>query len=166
MKRRRKSSKEILFDDIDINIIEELKRNPRENLRRISQILKKKKILASPETIRKRINNLSKTISFQPMINTTLYGLEVAVLFIKVKGSTDARRKIIEKLAQFGGYNIVESIGYCDIMFYITVHNSSELSEIVDSLKSLQDVDDVHHIIITKHHSSIAQLINKLRRNN
>src|SRR3989338_7168829 len=141
MKRRRKSSKEILFDDIDINIIEELKRNPRENLRRISQILKKKKILASPETIRKRINNLSKTISFQPMTNTTLYGLEVAVLFIKVKGSTDARRKIIEKLAQFGGYNIVESIGYCDIMFYITVHNSSELSEIVDSLKSLQDVD-------------------------
>ncbi len=164
MKKKRKSSKEIFLDDIDINIIEELCKNPRENLRKISQILKKKNVLASPETVRKRIRNLFKYIYFQPFIETKAYGLEVAALLIKVKGSVDSRKKIIEKVSSLGGYNVAESIGSYDVMAYIAIQNASELSVLVDSLKSMQEVEDVNHIIITRHHSSLSQLLEKLKK--
>jgi len=155
--------KVIEIDDINIAIVEELQINPRESLRTISKKLHKRGLKASPETIRKRIDSLKDSIEFQLIPNFKLFGLENAILLIKVNGASEARKKVIDRLHKINGFGVSETIGGFDIMGFIAMRSSSELGKTIDSIRSLQEVEDVKCLLVTKKHTPITKLLHKLK---
>jgi|GEM_PF-6585684 len=154
--------KKISLDDIDICILEVLRKNPRESLRNISKYLSKRLFKATPETIRKRIQKLSNCIEFQAIPKLDVLGYDQAVLLIKVKGGENSRKKVINKI-ESKGFNICETIGSFDILYYIVLKKNSDLREIVDMIRSLPEVSDVNYLMMAKHHSTISSLLRRLR---
>jgi len=158
-----KKNVDVQLDDMDICILEILRKNPRESLRCISKDLLRSKFKATPETIRKRISKLTKCVEFQIIPDMRVLGYDQAILLIKVRGGEGARKKVIEKISS-KGFNICETMGNFDILCYIPLKGSSELREIVDMIKNLPEVDDVTYLMMVEHHSSISPLLAHLKK--
>ena len=158
--------KTIELDDINIAIVEELQKNPRESLRTISNKLHRQGISASPETIRKRINSLKGSIEFQLIPNFEVFGFDNAILLIKIHGANGSRKRVIDRLHKINGFGVAETIGEYELTGFIAVKGSSELGKAIDSIKSLREVEDVNYLLITKRHTSITRILNKLKNTN
>ena len=152
----------VQLDNIDISILEILRKNPRESLRNISKDLTKFQFKATPETMRKRIIRLHQCIEFQPIPNMDILGYSQAILLIKVRGGQSARKKVIEEIKSTG-FNICETIGSFDIICYFPLKKNSDLRNIVDMVKNLPEVNDVTYLMMAKHHTSISSLLNYLK---
>lgn len=160
-----KGTKKIIgLDDIDVVILEELRKNPRESLRTIEAFLKKRGLKATPETIRKRIKNLNKNIEFQLLPKFDVFGLDNIILLIKVRGAKKARKRVIEILHKVNGFGVAELIGSYDIIGFVAIKKGLELGKIIDSIKSLPEVEDVEYFLITKSHSAISHLLRQLKK--
>lgn len=158
-----KKTANIQLDDMDVCILEILRKNPRESLRCISQGLLRFKFKATPETIRKRISKLAKCVEFQIIPNMRVLGYDQAILLIKVGGGESARKRVIEKISS-KGFNICETMGNFDILCYVPLKGNSGLREMVDMIKNLPDVDDVTYLMMVEHHSSISPLLAHLKQ--
>ena len=155
--------KKFSLDDIDISLLEILRKNPRESLRKISKDLAKFQFKATPETIRKRIIQLYQCIEFQPIPNMELLGYDQAILLIKVRGGQSARKIVVEKIKSTG-FNICETIGSFDIICYFPLRKNSDLRNIVDMVKNFPEVIDVTYLMMASHHTSISPLLAHLRQ--
>jgi len=158
-----KKTANIQLDDMDVCILEILRKNPRESLRCISKDLLRFKFKATPETIRKRISKLTKCVEFEIVPNMGVLGYDQAILLIKVRGGESARKKVVEKISS-KGFNICETMGTFDILCHIPLKGNSDLREIVDMIKNLPEVDDVTYLMMAEHHSSILPMLAYLKK--
>ncbi len=154
----------VRFDEIDIAIVEALRKSPRAHLREICKKITSAGLSASPETVRKRIGQLNKVVSFQPVPMAGAFDVEEAIILIKVKGAKASRNKIIAKLEAMHGFNIIELVGSFEIMARFIVKNCSNLGGIIDEIKGLPEVDELQQMFVSKSHTSISPLMKHLRK--
>lgn len=160
----KKNKKIVELDDVDIAIIEELRKNPRESLRVISKKLNKQDLNASAETVRKRIENLKGSMEFQLMPDFDVFGLDNAVLLIKINGADKARKKVIERLYKINCFGVAETIGSYDLFGFTAIRSGPELGKIIDFIKTLPEVEDINYLLITKSHTTLTPVFHKLKK--
>jgi len=156
--------KQVKLDNIGIIIIEELRKDPRISLREICCSLAKKGLKASAETVRKRIAQLKTIVRFQPVPLAGAFGVEEAILLIKMKGARTAKERLVSKLRELQGFNIIELVGQFDIMVFFVFKDCANLSRIMDAIKTMPEVEEVQQMFVSKSHTSISPLLRQLTK--
>lgn len=151
------------LDDLDLAIISELQKNPRESFKNISMNLEKIGFSTSSETVRRRVSNFIELINFLKFPDLHPLGLDNAILLLKTSQEKNVKKKIIQRLHELGGISIGETIGQYDIICHIGVKNNTELGDLIDELRGIEEIKEVEHLFITKTHNDSTNLFTKLK---
>ena len=159
----KKSKKKL--DQIDILIIDELQKNPRQSLREIKKILTKQGHDVSIETIRKRMLKIEKYLSFHPIPNLQELGYYRALLLIRIKGTRQERQRVQKKIHQMDCcFCTADTSGAYEVITFVAFENVSELAEVIEKIKEIPQVQDVVSLLITRMHTPITGLLKRLNK--
>ncbi len=137
------------YNEVDFIILNEVVKDPRVTLVRLSDALNKHSYNLSLESIRKRLEVLTKNINFLPLVNWRSFNMELYEFRIKINGGNESKNKIMEHLKNAGSFLCYDTFGETDITAFFLIKKDLQISEVLDKLRGLDEIRQIQHILIT-----------------
>lgn len=116
-------------------------------------------ITLSAETVRRRLMALEPHVAFQPLPNLSALGLSAAMLLVRVRGGTQDHDAVLKRLRDLHAYHVIEAVGRFDLAALLPVHGPRDLAAAISSLRGMEAVEDVEHLLVTRSESSLERLL-------
>lgn len=143
------------LDEIDRLLLRILSENPRKPYSEIADELRKEGFEMSGEGIRNRVGKLFESTSAFFLLAPEEHEWELFRLSVTVAEEADAKREVLDRMAELDLWLVCASLGVPDIYAVGTAVTTQNIDAVVSQVRSLDLVEHVDVSIETARHTNI-----------
>lgn len=156
-------SQNVQIDEIDSYILSILARDPRTPYKEIADELDDAGFEMSGEGIRYRVRKLMDVTTTFFFIDLEQVTGEIVRIAVTVSDDPDAKQRAYEAISEMPFWHTTRGIGTYDVYAVGIAKTIHDIDELVTTVKELECVDSVEHIVATERNGDIEDYLSGFR---